>query len=51
MLNLLADMSVRSVCLAAAAALAMAAARMRSAAVKHAAWTAPWCARCRRCRC
>ncbi len=43
-LNYLADASVRSLCLAVAAMLAIAAVRTRSAPVKHAVWTAVVCA-------
>jgi TonB family protein len=43
-LNYLADASVRSLCLAVTAMVAIAAARMRSAPVKHAVWTAVMCA-------
>ncbi len=44
LLNSLADASVRSLCLAAAATIAIAVARTRSAPVKHAVWTAVVCA-------
>ncbi len=43
-LNYLADASVRSLCLAVAAMLAIAVVRTRSAPVKHAVWTAVVCA-------
>ncbi len=44
LLNSLADASVRSLCLAAAAMIAIAVARTRSAPVKHAVWTSVVCA-------